>query len=121
MGRPLISGTIPLIGLHGNHGAPRGGECTPLFQPPHLHSTLISCAHSAWFCPRRLLALMSQEDMLLASVSLSTCPLWLQGASIAPMGLGSCLGYLRDWVLWTVCGGVTLHLKALRFLSVRWR
>lgn len=63
-GRPLISGTIPLIGLHGNHRAPRGGECTPLFQPPHLHSTLISCAHSAWFCPRRPFALMSQEDML---------------------------------------------------------
>lgn len=46
MGRPLISGPITLIGLHGNHPAPSGGECTPLFHRPHLHSTLITCTGS---------------------------------------------------------------------------
>lgn len=42
VGRPLISGPIPLIFFHGNHPASSGGEWSPFFHYPHLHSTLIT-------------------------------------------------------------------------------
>ena len=42
VGRPLISGPITLIFLHGNHPASSYGEWSPLFHYPHLHSTLIT-------------------------------------------------------------------------------